>query len=125
MLARLEKSGVEVRAGGRVSKRPQSCRSHRGWRVGGCRFVKSTETEGACVVCVSLVQAGKRVLWQRPLLAFLSPGSSVLCSLRSLGSSKLLRSWSVALVSIRGTAAAARSSGAFDSSVGRAEDCSE
>ena len=55
-----------------------------GGGVGGCRFVESTETEGACVVCVSLVQAVKRVLWHRPLLAFLSPGSSVLCSLEEL-----------------------------------------
>ena len=82
MLARLEKS--EVRVVGRVSKRPQSCRSHRGWSVGGYRFVKSTETEGTCVVRVALVQVGKRVFWQRPLLAFLLPGSSVLCSLEEL-----------------------------------------
>ena len=82
MLARLEKS--EVRVVGRVSKRPQYCRSHRGWSVGGYRFVKSTETEGTCVVRVSLVPVGKRVLWQSPLLAFLPPGSSVLCSLEEL-----------------------------------------
>lgn len=61
----------EVRVVGRVSKRPQYCRSHRGVECRGLSFlVKSTETEGPVWSVFPLVPVGKRVLWQSPLLAF-------------------------------------------------------